>query len=114
MDMAVTNQLTRLVVRGREAQTDHNIVETTFQLREQMFAGHSLLPCRFLEIGPELTFEHAVDSFHLLFFAQLQAISDDLCLAIAAVLTRRKVALLDSARGFETSLAFEEELHSFS
>src|SRR6185295_3179050 len=57
--------------------------------------------------------EDAVHSLDLLFLAKLQAVSDNLGLAIAPVLTGREVTFLDGARGLEAALPFKEQLHGF-
>src|SRR3954470_4683970 len=99
----MANELARLCVGGRETQSDKYVIQTALELCQQVFTGHALLANRFLEIGAKLIFEHAVDTFHLLFFAQLQAVADDLRLSIVAVLPRREIPLFDSAGRFETA-----------
>ena len=106
--MTVTYELPGLSMRRRETKADEDVVQPALELGEQVFAGDALLPHGLFEIGAELVFEHAVDAFYFLFFAQLEAVSDNLRLSIAPMLARSKVPLLDAARGFETTLAFEE------
>ena len=69
-------------------------------------------PLGSFEIAAELILEHAVDAFHLLLFAQLQAVARELRLPCLAVLTGREIALLDCALLRVASLAFEEQLHA--
>src|SRR4030095_3856557 len=101
MNVTMTDQLPRLIVSRCKTQPHDHVVEAPFQLRKQMFTGDSLLPRRLFEIGTELVFEYAVDPLHLLLLSQLQAVSHNLRLAIAAVLSRRKVTLFDCTRRLE-------------
>ncbi len=65
-----------------------DVIQAPFQLREQVFAGDALLASGLLEVRAELVLENAVHPLHLLLLAQLQSVSDDLRLAIPAVLAR--------------------------
>ena len=95
--MSVTDELPRLSVRCCKTEPHQNIVEALLELCEQVFAGYAFLAHSLLEIRPELIFKHAIDAFDFLFLTQLQAISDDFCFTIAAVLSRRKVSFFDPA-----------------
>ena len=112
--MSVADQLPRLIVGRSKAQTQDHIVQTALKLSQQVFAGNSFMPGRLLEIRTKLVFENAIDPFYFLLLAKLQAISDDLCLAIPPVLSRREVSFLDGAGRLEAAFTFEEQLHSFS
>ena len=56
----------------------------------------------------ELALEDAVDAADLLLFAKLEAVADDLRLAVLAVLSGNEVAALDGALFAVAALAFEE------
>ena len=60
------------------------------------------------EGAAELAFENAVDAADLLLFAKLEAVADDLRLAILAMLSGNEVAALDGALFAVAALAFEE------
>ena len=66
------------------------------------------------EGAAELAFQHAVDAAHLLLFAQLQAVADDLRLAVLAVLSGNEVALLDGALLAVAALALEKQFHALA
>src|SRR5262245_41843219 len=110
----MSNKLSRLRVRCREPEAYKNVVQTAFELRQQVFTGDAFLSDSFLEVRTELILEHAVNTLHFLFLAQLKAVSHDFRFSIATVLSWRKVSFFDSARRLEATLAFQKELHSFS
>src|SRR5262249_41881784 len=107
-NMPVPHKLPCLRVGCRETQAHENVVQPSFELCEQMFAGNALLTDRLLKISAELVLQHSVDAFHLLFFTQLQSVSNDLRFTITSVLTGRKISLFDPARRFKTALAFQK------
>ena len=74
----------------------------------QVLAGDALLQRGLFEGVAELPFEHAVDAADLLLFAKLQAVADDLRLAILAMLSGNEIALFDGALFAVAALAFEE------
>jgi hypothetical protein len=67
-----------------------------------------------LEVVAELAFQHAVDAAGLLLFAQLQAVADDLRLAILAMLPGNEVALFDGALLGVAALAFQKQFHALA
>src|SRR6185295_3032531 len=109
--MPVTDQLARLIVCGRKSQTHDNIVQTAFELGEQVFTGDALLPRRFLEIRAELVLEYAVDSLDLLLLAQLQSITDNFRPPGMSVLAGLKISLLDGAGRLEATFSLEKQIH---
>jgi len=113
-DMPMTDKLPGLCMGSGKTKTHEHIVQAPFELRQQVLAGNTLLTDGFFEIRAELIFEDAVDALHLLLFPELQPVSDEFRPAIAAVLSRLKISLFDSAGWFETPLAFQKKLHSFS
>src|SRR5207247_7061821 len=113
-DVAVTDKLPGLSMGCGETETDENIVQTPFELCQEVFAGDTLLPHGFFEIRPELIFENAVDALHFLLFPELQPVADEFRLSVAAVLSRLKISLLDAAGWFKASLALQKKLYSFS
>ena len=68
----------------------------------------------FLEQVAELAFEQLIIAAGLLLFAKLQAVADDLRLAILAVLAGREVALFDGALLGVAALAFQEQFHALA
>src|SRR5258708_4143012 len=94
-DVSVTDQLPRLIVGGGKAQTQDHVVEPPLELGEEVFARDALLASRLLEIRAELVLENAIDAFYFLFFAELQAVPDDLRPAVVAMLSRREIPLFD-------------------
>src|SRR5207247_11439118 len=86
-DVAVTDKLPGLSMGCGETETDQDIVQPPFELCQEVFAGDTLLPDGFFEIRPELIFEDAVDTLHLLLFPALQPVAAEFRLFIAAVLS---------------------------
>src|SRR5207247_8824538 len=106
-DVAVRDKLPGLSMGCGETETDESIVQTPFELCQEVFAGDTLLPDGFFEIRPELIFEDAVDTLHLLLFPELQPVADEFRPSIVAVLSRLQISLLDSAVWFIASIAFQ-------
>src|SRR5579872_48551 len=114
MNMAVTHQLPRLATGNSEAHTEDDVVETALELLQKDFTGNALRRRGLFEIVAKLAFLREIHALGLLLFAQLQAVADDLRLAVFTVLTGGKVTLLDGALVAETASAFEEQLHAFA
>src|SRR6202050_4282670 len=110
-DVPVPHQLPRLTPRLREAQAENHIVETPLKLLQKQFAGDATSARGFLEVIAKLAFEREVDALGFLLLAQLQAIANDLGLAVFPMLSGSEVALLDGTLIAETLGAFEEKLH---
>ena len=110
----MTDELPGLRVRTRESQAHQNVIQPAFELSKQVFSGNTLLPDGPFEIATELIFEDAVHALHLLFFAKLQAVSDDLRFTALTVLPRGEISLFDSTRRLEASFTFQEQLHAFA
>src|SRR4051812_43195278 len=104
--MPMTNKLACLSSAGTQTHAVNNIIQTLFQHGKHLLASNTLLIHGFLIKVPELAFENAVIPTRFLLFAQLQTIADDLRLFVFSVLTRSKVALLDSALFRVTTLTF--------
>ena len=104
----MTHQLPRLTARNGESHAINDVIQAPLQLLQEHFAGHALGADRLLKVVAELPFLGEVNAFGLLLFAQLQPVSYDLGLAVFAMLTRSKVALLDRAFIAEALGAFEE------
>src|SRR6185312_14575388 len=94
-NVSVTNQLARLSPGNSQAHSQHDAVETPLKLLQQHFAGHALGTRSLLEVVAELAFLREVNALGFLLLVQLQAVSDDLGLAVFTVLARREVALLN-------------------
>src|SRR5580700_35175 len=113
-DVAVAHQLPRLPPRLRETQAVDNVVQAPLQLLQEQFARNASRTRRLLEVVAELALESEIDALRLLLLAQLQAVANDLGLAVFPVLSGSEVALLDGALIAETFRAFEEQLHALT
>ena len=80
----------------------------------QQFTGDALCAIGLLVVGAELAFEREVHTLGLLLLVQLQAVANDLRLAVFAVLAGRKVALLNRATVRCTFGALQKELGAFA
>src|SRR5471032_1999525 len=70
----VRYQLTRFSAGRAEAHAVGDVVQAGFQQLQQGFAGVAFATVGFSEVATELTFQHAVHTFHFLLFAQLVAV----------------------------------------
>src|SRR5215471_11530556 len=113
-DVSVTHQLPRLAPRLRESKPEHDVIETPFQLLQQLLTGHALGTGGFLEVIAELSFLREVDAFRFLLFTQLQTVAYDLGLAVFPMLSGSKITLLDRTFIAEALRAFEEQLHALA
>ena len=93
----MADKLSGLRVGGGKTQTHKNVIQTAFELRQQVLAGDAFLTDGALKVGSELVLKNSVDALHLLFFTELEAVSDDFCLSIPAMLAGSKVSLFDAA-----------------
>src|SRR5437773_10460500 len=107
----MANELTRLRPRRREAEPIDDVVEPPLEQLQQRHAGDAARSLGRLEVAAELIFQHAVNPLHLLFLAQLQAIAGELRFPCLAVLSGRKIALLDRALLRVAAFPLEEQLH---
>src|SRR5262249_20025980 len=114
-NVTVCDELTSLSPRCSVTQPINHIVQAPLEQREQVLAGDTLHPNGSLKVQPELSFEHAVDSFYLLLFPELLAVPDELCPPnVSAMLTGwLGAALLDGTTRLVTPLALQEQFHSF-
>ncbi len=110
----MTHQLTRLTPRDGKAEAVDDAVQTALQLLQQDFAGNALGAGGLLEVIAELAFLREVHTLRLLLFAKLQAVADDLGLAILTVLAGSEIALLDRTFVRKALSALEEQLHAFA
>src|SRR6185437_3912607 len=86
LDVAVAHNLARLCAAGAEAHAIDDAVHAAFEARHEVFAGDALAGRGLLIGAAELPFEDAVNAPHLLFFAKLQPVADNLRFAIFTVL----------------------------
>ena len=86
LDVAVANHLAGLRAGGAEAHAVNDVVQAALQHVEHVLAGDALHAAGLLEQIAELVFEQLIIAAGLLLFAKLQAVADDLRLAILAVL----------------------------
>src|SRR6185437_6473872 len=99
---------------NRKAQPESHAVQSPLQLLQQQLAGHALSGIRLFVICAKLALQRKVHTLRLLLLAQLQAIADDLRLAVAAMLAGSEVALLNRALVGKTLGALQEKLHAFA
>jgi hypothetical protein len=110
----VANDLAGLTARNRKTEAEGHVVQTTLKLLQKQLTGNARGARRLLVVFAELTFKGKVDALCLLLFAKLQAIAYDLRLAIAAMLARGKIALLDRALVRKTLGALQKKLGAFA
>ena len=108
LNVPVAYKLTGLAARSRKTESEHDVVEATFQLLQEHFTGHAFGARGFLKVVAELAFLREVDSLCFLLLAELQAVAYDFGLTIFAVLARGKVPFFDGALVGEALRAFEE------
>src|SRR3954454_21508571 len=111
--VAVTDELTCLPARGREAKPHQDVVETGLEQAQQVLAGDSRLPAGLVVVGAELALEDAVEAPRLLLLAKLEAVLG-LLHASTAMVARRIGTALDAALVGEATLALEEQLHALA
>src|SRR5712692_10166951 len=111
--MAVQHELPRLRTRGRQARAPHHVIEAAFEHDDQVFAGVALSAHGLLKVVAELPLQQAVRSFHLLFLAQLQAVTRDLGAPRLPVLPRHEIALLNGAFLRKATQALQKQLLPF-
>src|SRR4051794_28868730 len=111
--MAVTDELTRLSARGREAKPHQDVVETGLEQAQQVLAGDSRLPAGLVVVGAELALEDAIEAASLLLLAKLEAVLR-LLHAPTAVVARRVGTALDAALVGKAALALEEQFLALS
>src|SRR5579859_1556320 len=114
LDMAVAHDLARLGAAGAETHAVNDIIEPAFEPHEEVLAGDAFLVRGLFEPVAKLRFEQSVDAAELLFFAELEAVADQLRLAILAMLSGNEIALFDSALLAVTALTFEKQLHALA
>src|SRR5712692_6543695 len=111
--MAVQHELPRLRTRGRQARAPHDVIEAAFEHDDQVFAGVALRAHGLLKVVAELPLQQAVSALHLLFLAQLQAVTRDLGSPRLPVLPRNEIALLNGAFLRKATQALQKQLLPF-
>ena len=96
-DVAVADDLARLLARVREAETEDDVVETALEETEEVLTRDALHLLRLVIVATELLLEHAVDEFRLLLLFELQAVLGDLAVR-AARLTLGLLGAADDRR----------------
>src|SRR5579864_4340576 len=112
--MAVADNLPRLAARCGESQPVNHVVQTALQLLQEQFTGDTGLARGFLKVVAELVFQGEIHALGLLLFPQLQAVANNLGLAVLAMLARSEVALLHGALVSKTLGPFQEQFHAFA
>src|SRR5215472_15065295 len=113
LDVTVGDHLTPFASRGRHAQPEHNVVESSLEQLEEVLAGHALLGLRPGEVAPELRFLDAVDSLGLLLLPELDPVWRGFA-APESMLAGRIVSPLDGALLSEAACALQKELDPFT
>src|ERR1019366_4939766 len=114
VDMAVAYDLAGLGAAGAESHAVDDAVEAAFQRGHQVVAGDAFRQGGLFESAAELRFQHPVHAPHLLLFAELQTVPDDLLRPFLAVLPGDEIALLDGALFAVAALPFEIEFHALA
>src|SRR5215472_8484189 len=113
-DVAVADDLPGLGAAGAEAHAVNGAVETALESGHQQLAGDPFGLRGLLVRTAELGFQHAVNTAHLLLLAKLEAIADDLRLAVLAMLPGHEVALFNGALLAVAALTFEIKFHALA
>src|SRR5262249_39229330 len=112
--VTVTDKLAGLAARDRESQPINHVVQAALKLLQEQLAGDARLARCHFKLVAELVFQAEVDALGLLLFAQLQAVTYNLGLAVLAMLARSKVTLFHRALVAETLGPFQKQLHAFA
>jgi len=75
--MSVIDKLSRLATGSRKARPIDGVVQTTLKQEQKVFTRDPLLARSLFEIISELSLENKVNSFDLLLFAKLLAITGE-------------------------------------
>src|ERR1035441_2481033 len=112
--MAVPHDLAGLRPAGAEAHAVDHAIQAAFQVGQHHIAGDAFGQRGLLEVVAELGFQQAIDAAGLLLLAQLQAVADQLGLAVFTMLPGDEVAFFDGALFGVAALAFQEYLHALA
>ena len=112
--MAVADDLASLAAREGESQPEGHIVQAALQLLNQQFAGDAGCLVGLLIVGAELAFQREVHALGLLLLVQLQAVANNLGLAVLAVHAGRKVAFLQGATVGSAFCALQKKFGSLA
>ena len=97
VDMAMTNYLAGLAARNGKAQPENHVIKSPLKLLQQEPAGDARLARRFFEVVAELVFQGEIHALGLLYFPELQAVTNHFGLAVLAMLAGSEVALFHGA-----------------
>ena len=81
--MPMTDHLTGLFARIREAKAEHHVINAALKQPQQILAGNALHRLCFLIISTELLLQHTVDELCFLLLLQLQPVLTDLAVRTA-------------------------------
>ena len=112
-DMAVGDELARLVARRGKPKTVDDVVESQLEEPQEVLARHVGSTLRLLEEAAELCLTKAIDSAHLLLLAQLQAVIANLT-AAHRMHAGRGWSSLERALLRVAARALQEELRPFA
>ena len=85
LDMPVAHQLTSLASGSRKTETKYDVVEATFQLLQEYFAGYAFGARGFFKVVAELVFQREVHALGLLLFPELQTVANHFGFAVLAM-----------------------------
>src|SRR5581483_12190780 len=114
VNVAVAYDLAGLGAAGAETHPVNHAVQAAFERAHQVLAGDAFGGRRLFIGAAELCFQHAVNAAHLLLFAELQAVADDLLFAVLTMLPGDEIALFDGALLAVAALAFEIKFHALA
>jgi hypothetical protein len=112
--MTVPDQLSGRPARWRKTQAKNHVVQTPFQLTEQVLTCNAFDLQRFFIIIVKLLLQKAVNPAYLLFLTQLDTVFRQFEAPRPAVLARRKASLFYRTFWRETFGAFEKKLLLFA
>jgi hypothetical protein len=99
---------------GTYAHPISDVVKTTFQQLQQVFASDTFLTICFGIIGSELTFQYAKNPTQFLLLAQLNAIVRQALISTLAMLTWREITLFNRTFVCKAFFALQEELFTLT
>ena len=115
--MTMRDQLARRTPSVRKAEAENDVVEPSLEKLQQGFAGDAFFLLRMVIGIAELTLKQPVDTAQLLFFAQLQAITNQGLATthrVAMLSGRLRTALFNRTRRLIAPVTFKKKLCAFA
>ena len=111
-EVAMENELARLISRIGKPEPVNNIVQPPFEKREEVFSGDALLLVCLFKGDSELVLQKAVDPPDLLFLPELSSVVRDLFSGLT-MLPWRITSAIDSTFLSIAPLSLEKEFEVF-